>query len=33
MGWLPLRLVPETGRAMVAWMYRKQLWKFAPVVN
>lgn len=33
LGWLPLRLIPETGRAMVAWMYRKQLWKFAPVVD
>jgi NADP-dependent 3-hydroxy acid dehydrogenase YdfG len=24
--------LPETGRAMMAWMYRKQLWKFAPTV-
>jgi NAD(P)-dependent dehydrogenase (short-subunit alcohol dehydrogenase family) len=32
-GWRALRWLPETGRAMVAWMYRKQLWKFAPVVD
>jgi NAD(P)-dependent dehydrogenase (short-subunit alcohol dehydrogenase family) len=33
LGWLPLRLLPETGRALLAWMYRKQLWKFAPVAG
>ncbi len=32
MGWQILRRLPETGRAMMAWMYRKQLWKFAPTV-
>ena len=33
LGWMALRWIPETARAMVAWMYRKQLWKFAPVTN
>ena len=33
LGWLPLRLIPETGRTLVAWLYRKQLWKFAPVAD
>ena len=31
MGWHALRSLPETSRTMMAWMFRKQLWKFAPV--
>ena len=33
LGWRALRWLPETARSLMAWMYRKQLWKFAPVTN
>lgn len=33
LGWRALRWLPEVARAGVAWMYRKQLWKFAPVAG
>ena len=29
--WRMKRWAPETSRALINWMYRKQLWKFAPV--
>ena len=29
--WGMKRWLPETSRALVAWMYRKKIWKFAPV--
>jgi NAD(P)-dependent dehydrogenase (short-subunit alcohol dehydrogenase family) len=32
-GWWALRCFPETGRKMMAWMFSKQIWKFAPVVK
>ena len=33
LGWHALRWLPETARTLMAWMYRKQLWKFAPVTT
>ena len=33
LGWHVLRWLPETARTLMAWMYRKQLWKFAPVTS
>jgi NAD(P)-dependent dehydrogenase (short-subunit alcohol dehydrogenase family) len=31
LGWRALRWLPEMARAGMAWMYCKQLWKFAPI--
>lgn len=30
-GWWALRFFPESGRSLMAWLFKKQLWKFAPI--